>query len=86
MPRIFTRKAFKFVNQESGESVTTAPLSFADVPDWATKDRMFGWGVNDEDIEIIESRQDESDAENGKYKRKSKNTADTTQDDVPPVA
>lgn len=59
MPRIFTKKAFKFVNPESGESVTTTPLSFVDVPEWAKEDSMFDWGVSDGDIELIESKQEE---------------------------
>jgi len=85
MPRIFTKKAFKFVNQESGESVTTAPLSFADVPEWAIKDRMFGWGVNDKDIEIIESKQEEAVIEKTGGKGKPKKDADTPVDDAAPV-
>jgi hypothetical protein len=69
--RIFTRKAFKFVNHESGESVTTTPLAFAEVPEWAKEDQMFDWGVTDGDIEIIESKQDESNLEksNGRSKK-----------------
>lgn len=71
MPRIFTKKAFKFVNHESGESVTTTPFAFADIPDWVKKDRMFDWGVSDGDIELIESKQEESNLEktNGKSKK-----------------
>jgi hypothetical protein len=56
--RIFTKKAFEFKNA-AGEKVVTQPLSFTDVPDWAAKDPIFGWGVKDGDITVTETAKDE---------------------------
>ena len=53
MPRIFTKKAFVFVNPETKEEVKTKALDFAEVPYWAAKDPMFGWAKADGDLEII---------------------------------
>lgn len=69
--RIFVKKAFEFTNKEGG-SVQTAPLSFADVPDWVKEDNIFKWGVDDGDIELVADKNDESDIEKGKRTRKQK--------------
>lgn len=60
--RIFTKKAFEFKNAV-GEKVTTRPLDFTDVPEWAAKDPIFGWGVKDGDIMVTETAKDEAAAE-----------------------
>ncbi len=60
--RIFTKKSFEFKNAD-GEKVITRPLDFADVPDWAKQDPIFGWGVADGDITVTETVKDEAAAE-----------------------
>lgn len=56
--RIFTKKSFAFKNN-SGDSVVTRPLDFADVPDWVANDLIFTWGVADGDITVTESPKQE---------------------------
>lgn len=55
--RIFTKKSFKF--RSGDEAVTTAALSFADVPDWVEKDPIFALALKDKAIEIVEGKADE---------------------------
>lgn len=71
--RIFTKKAFKFQDHKNGESVKTLPFSFKDVPEWATKDILFAWGVKDGDIEIIQSKPDEKEIEKSDVKMANNN-------------
>jgi hypothetical protein len=59
--RIFTKKAFGFVNPDlskevngAREVVRTTPNTFQDVPDWVANDDMFKWGKDDGDIEVIQ--------------------------------
>jgi hypothetical protein len=73
--RIFAKKAFEFKNSEGG-SVTTSPLSFADIPDWSTEDNMFKWALEDGDIELIADKKDETDIEKGKRTQKPKEIKD----------
>ena len=61
--RVFTKKAFKFVQTPGGEFVTTKALSFTDLPDWVVKDPLFSWAKAEGSIEVIESRSDELKAE-----------------------
>jgi len=58
--RIYTKKAFGFVNPDPSkqvngarEVVKTSPLGFHDVPEWVAEDDMFKWGKQDGDIEEI---------------------------------
>ncbi|WP_035213386.1 hypothetical protein [Desulfitobacterium hafniense] len=56
--RVFAKKAFEFSNGEvdaKGVRVTakTRPLDFAELPDWAEKDPLFGWAQADGDLEVI---------------------------------
>ncbi len=60
--RIFTKKSFEFKNAD-GDKIVTRPLDFADVPDWAKQDPIFGWGVKSGDITVTESVKEESSAE-----------------------
>lgn len=60
--RIFTKKSFEFKNGD-GEKVTTRPLDFTDVPEWAKNDPIFGWGLKDGDITVTETAKEESAAE-----------------------
>jgi hypothetical protein len=71
--RIFTKKAFKFQDHESGESVKTLPFSFSNVPIWATKDVLFAWGVKDGDIEVVQSKSDEREIEKSDVKMANNN-------------
>jgi hypothetical protein len=77
--RIFAKKAFEFKNTEGG-SEKTAPLAFADLPEWVAKDNMFQWGLVDGDIEIIADKKDETDVEKGGRTRKPKDTKDDSTD------
>jgi hypothetical protein len=60
--RIFTKKAFGFVNPDptkevngAREVVRTTPNTFQDVPDWVAEDDMCKWGKQDGDIEVIQT-------------------------------
>ena len=66
--RIFTKKSFEFKNQATGEKAVTRPLDFTEVPDWAAKDPIFGWGVKDGDITVAETAKDERLAEKAAVK------------------
>ena len=57
--RVFTKKSFRFVHPSGDKSVVTKALAFSDLPEWVTKDPMFGWAKSDGDIEVIQSRSDE---------------------------
>lgn len=52
--RIFTKRAFKF--RVEGNAVSTAALSFADVPEWVTKDPIFPLAVEEGAIELVENK------------------------------
>jgi hypothetical protein len=74
--RIFTKKAFKFRGED--KAVTTAALSFADVPDWVKKDPIFPLAVTEGSIELIESKADERQIEvNGTTKQESETSVES---------
>lgn len=62
--RIFTKKAFAFVNPDAGDlmdlkdataaEVKTQPGGFHTVPDWVQFDQMFKWALADGDITVME--------------------------------
>ena len=64
--RIFSKKAFQFdhpVGQES--AVVVQSQSFADVPDWVSRSLMFNLASQNEDVTVLENKQDEKAAESG---------------------
>lgn len=68
--RVFAKKAFQFTQygEKDGmkvvvQTATTSPLQFCDLPDWVDKDPMFGWAKADGDIELIQTKADEKEAE-----------------------
>ncbi len=62
--RIFTKKAFKFMNREEGTSVKTVPFSFHDLPDWVKEDPIFTLAEKEGSIEVIENKQRQKQIEN----------------------
>lgn len=62
--RIFTKKAFKFMNRENGSFVRTQPFSFQDVPEWVKKDPIFALAIKEGSIETIETKQRQKQLEN----------------------
>lgn len=62
--RIFTKKAFKFMNRENGSFVKTQPFSFQDVPEWVKKDPIYALAAKEGSIEIIETKQRQKQLEN----------------------
>lgn len=62
--RIFTKKAFKFMNRENGSFVKTQPFSFQDVPEWVKKDPIYALAIKEGIIETIESKQRQKQLEN----------------------
>lgn len=62
--RIFTRKAYQFDHPSGAElAVTVFAQSFSDVPEWVTESTMYQLADQDEDIMVINSPQDEKEAE-----------------------
>lgn len=58
MIRVFTKKAFRFMNPDQNAPdnerfVDTKPLAFAELPEWAAKDKMFEWAQADGDLEVM---------------------------------
>lgn len=55
--RIMSRKTLEFTNAEGGV-FRADPLVICDAPDWVARDPLFGWGVKDESIEVLEAPAD----------------------------
>lgn len=73
--RIFTKKAYKFIDRENGASVKTTPFSFHDVPEWVKNDPIFVLAVKEGAIEAIESKQRQKQLENDPNTQKGKDEA-----------
>lgn len=61
--RIFTKKAFKFLDRQTGASVKTRPFEFADVPDWVRRDPIFALARKEKSIEVIETKERQKELE-----------------------
>jgi hypothetical protein len=77
--RIFTKKAYRFVNPEMGKVnlnrpnvsgknifIETSTLGFHDVPGWVENDLQFKRGVESGNIEVIDTKAKEKLAESEK--------------------
>lgn len=82
--RIFTKKAFKFMNRENGSFVKTQPFSFQDVPEWVKKDPIYALAVKEGSIETIESKQRQKQLENDPNARKTGKKPPKNQVEVKP--
>ncbi|MFC3768368.1 hypothetical protein [Paenibacillus sp. GCM10012303] len=64
--RIFTRKSLQFDHPAGQEpAVVVSAGQFAVVPAWVEKSRMYQLASRDGSVELIESRRDEIEAEEG---------------------
>lgn len=61
--RIFTKKAYKFLDRQTGASVKTRPFEFADVPDWVQNDPIFALARKEKSIEVIETKERQKELE-----------------------
>lgn len=52
MIKLVAKQKIGFRNPETGEIVTAEPYAFSTLPDWITKDPMYGWAQEDGSIEI----------------------------------
>ena len=52
MIKLVAKQKIGFRNPETGEIVTAEPYAFSTLPDWITKDPMYGWAQEDGTIEV----------------------------------
>lgn len=51
--RVFSKKNFTFSNPETGETFRLRALDFAELPEWAKTDPLFGWAIQEESLEVF---------------------------------
>ncbi|QDX92063.1 hypothetical protein EEL30_06580 [Brevibacillus laterosporus] len=69
--RIFSKKSFQFDHPAGQEpAVVVQSQSFADVPDWVSRSLMFKLASQNEDVTLVENKQDEKVAETGSKAKK----------------
>jgi hypothetical protein len=62
--RIFSRKAFQFDHPAGADTPVVVQMnSFSDVPDWVTDSALYKLAAEGEDVLVINSPQDEIEAE-----------------------
>ena len=68
MIKLVAKQKIGFRNPETGEIVTAEPYAFATLPDWITKDPMYGWAQEDGSIEIGSEPKDDKTPKDGDVK------------------
>ena len=59
MIKLVAKQKIGFRNPETGEIVTAEPYAFSTLPDWITKDPMYGWALADGVIEVSGGKREE---------------------------
>lgn len=54
MIKLISKRRLAFRNPADGTFVTVLPQVFESVPDWAAKDPIFKWGVEDGTIQTVD--------------------------------
>lgn len=54
MIKLISKRRLAFRNPADGTFVTVLPQVFESVPDWAAKDPIFRWGVEDGTIQTVD--------------------------------
>lgn len=54
MIKLISKRRLAFRNPADGTFVTVLPQVFESVPDWAVKDPIFRWGVEDGTIQTVD--------------------------------
>lgn len=82
--RIFSNISLQFDHpQQAAEPVVVQHQSFVDVPDWVAESTMFKLALADGSITVIESKQDEVQAQYGGGKDKSEKGRQRTEANAP---
>lgn len=56
MIKLISKRRLAFRNPEDGSFVAVMPQVFETVPDWAAKDPIFRWGVEDGTIQTVDQK------------------------------
>lgn len=54
MIKLISKRRLAFRNPEDGSFATVLPQAFESVPDWAAKDPIFKWGLEDGTIQTVD--------------------------------
>ena len=68
MIKLVAKQKIGFRNPEAGEIVTAEPYACSTLPEWMTKDPMYGWAQEDGSIEIGNAPKDAKPPKDGDVK------------------
>ena len=80
--RVFTKVALEFIRYEGNrevEKARTSSLAFSDLPDWVKDDQTFKWALASGDLEVMQTKQDETAAEMSANKKPGKKRTKETE-------